>query len=142
MAVLAIGAGMLIPSALANAVGTFWLTAGFPLWIYHLATDSDIVATTFVSHIGGLLLGYAGLRRLGLPAATWWIALIGLALLVLISRTVTGPEENINLSHGIWAASSGVIVPYGLYMLFFFAVFTAIFLALQIGLPRLGFRRS
>jgi hypothetical protein len=143
VSVLAIGAGLLIPSAIANAVGTFWLTAGFPLWIYYVTTASDIVPTTFATHIGGLVLGYAGIRRLGLPAATWWVALAGLALLALISRAITAPAENINLSHGIWAESSGVVISsYGLYLLFFFVVFTAIFLALQLGLPRLGFPRS
>jgi hypothetical protein len=143
VAVLAIGAGLLIPSAIANAVGTFWLTAGFPLWAYYVATSSDIVPTTFASHIGGLVLGYYGIRRLGLPTATMWIALGGLALLVMISRTVTGPTENINLSHGVWEASTGgAISSYRLYMLFFFAFFVAIFLTLQLALPKLGFQRN
>jgi hypothetical protein len=143
VAVLAIGVGLLIPSAIANAVGTFWLTAGFPLWIYYLFTASDIVPTTFATHIGGLVLGYAGIRRLGLPAATWWTSMVGLGLLILISRAVTASAENINLSHGVWATSGSVVIPsYGLYMLFFSILYTAIFVALQFGLPRLGFPRT
>lgn len=142
VAVLAVGLGLLIPSPLLNSVGTFWLTAGFPLWIFYLFTASNIAPTTALSHIGGLAIGYAGLRKLGLPKSTWWVAIVALLALILVSRVVSSPEENINLSHGVYAPTGQTYSSYWLNMLFLSVIFTGAFTCLQWGLPRLGFRRA
>jgi len=56
---LAVGFGLLIPSAISNAVGAFWLTAGLPIWLYYLGTSASIVPTSVLTHIGGSSIGYA-----------------------------------------------------------------------------------
>jgi hypothetical protein len=141
VALLAIAFGLLIPSAITNAVGTFWLTAGLPLWLYYLATTGDIIPTTLLSHLGGLLFGYAGIKRLGLPRATWLISVLALFVLILLSRLLSSPDENINFSYGTYSGAETIFSSYWIYMLTIGTVFFAVFGTLQWGLPKLGFSK-
>jgi hypothetical protein len=139
VAVLAVGFGLLIPSPIMNAVGAFWLTAGLPIWIYYVFTGGDAVVTTFLSHLGGLALGYAGMKRLGVPRSTRYVSVAALFALILISRPLNSPLENINFSYGIYSGLENVFPSYWVFMLALGIVFSAVFAALQWGLPKLGF---
>src|SRR4051812_46788914 len=74
IATLAIAAGLLIPSPTTNAVGVFWLAAGFPLWIFDFIAQREFLPTSLLTHVGGLIVGYIGIKRLGLPNAAWLAA--------------------------------------------------------------------
>jgi hypothetical protein len=139
---LAIAIGLLIPSAITNAVGTFWLTAGLPLWLYYLATTGDIIPTTLLSHLGGLLFGYAGIKRLGLPGVTWFISVLALFPLILLSRPLSLPDENINFSYGIYSGAETIFSTYWVFILAIGIAFIAVFRTLQWALPKLGFAKS
>jgi hypothetical protein len=136
---IAVGVGLLIPSAICNAVGTFWMTAGLPLWIVYMLTATDGEMTSVLTHIGGLILGYIGIRRLGLPSPTWLIAILALAGLIVVSRPLTPAAANINFSHGVYEGTRRFFPSYWIYMSALFVAFTAVFTSLQWGLPKLGF---
>ena len=109
VALLLIGVGLMVRSAACTAVGTFWLTVGLPLWVIDLlaagGTESTSALTSGVappdslefgnqgcapgSHISGVILGYAGMKRLGLPSRTWVLSILGMAVLIIISRPLT-----------------------------------------------------
>jgi hypothetical protein len=138
---IAVGVGLLIPSAICNAVGTFWMTAGFPLWIVYMLTAVDGEWTSILTHIGGLILGYIGIRRQGLPSPTWAYAILALAGLILVSHPLTSPAQNVNFSHGVYEGAQRFFSSYWTYMFALFVAFTAVFTTLQWGLPKLGFRK-
>ena len=51
-------------------------TAGLPIWLYYLGTSASIVPTSVLTHIGGFIIGYAGMKKLGLPRGTWLVAIV------------------------------------------------------------------
>jgi hypothetical protein len=57
VALLQIGVGLMVRSAASNAVGTFWLTVGFPLWIVDMLAAGSTESTSVLTHISGLILG-------------------------------------------------------------------------------------
>jgi hypothetical protein len=136
VAVLAVGFGLLIPSPVTNAVGAFWLTAGLPVWIYYVFSSGDVVVTTFLSHLGGLALGYTGMQRFGVPRSTWYVSVTALFALILISRPLNSPLENINFSYGVYAGLESVFPSYWIFMLTLGIVFTGVFASLQFLLHR------
>ena len=69
VALLLIGVGLMVRSAACNAVGAFWLTVGFPLWIIDMLAAGS--TTSVLAHISGLILGYTGTKQLGLPSRSW-----------------------------------------------------------------------
>jgi len=46
VALLLIGLVLMVRSAACNAVGTFWLTVGFPLWIVNMPAAGCIESTS------------------------------------------------------------------------------------------------
>ena len=139
VALLLIGVGLMVRSAACNAVGTFWLTVGFPLWIVDMLASGGTESTSALTHISGVILGYTGMKQLGLPSRTWVFSVLGLAVLIVISRPLTTAAENINFSHSVYEGVDRLFPSYWSYMLALFGAFTAIFLMLQWGLPKVGF---
>jgi hypothetical protein len=84
VALVLIGFGLIVRSAACNAVGTFWLTVGFPLWIVDMVAAGGTESTSALTHIVGLILGYTGMKQLGLPSRTWVFSLLGLASWLLL----------------------------------------------------------
>ena len=89
VALLLIGVGLMVRSAACNAVGTFWLTVGFPLWVIDMLAAGGTESTSALTHISGVILGYTGMKQLGLPSRTWIFSILGLVVLIIISRPLT-----------------------------------------------------
>ena len=141
VALLLIGVGLMVRSAACNAVGTFWLTVGFPLWVIDMLAAGGTESTSALTHISGVILGYTGMKQLGLPSRTWIFSILGLVVLIIISRPLTTAAENINFSYHVYEGLDRVFPSYWSYMLALFGAFTATFLMLQWGLPKVGFRK-
>lgn len=101
VASLLIGAGLLSRSATLNAVGLLIVAVGLPNWLVNLAAGGPFMPTSPLTHVGGLLVGLFGARRLGLPRLAWFRSLIVVAALTAASIWWTPPASNINLAfHG------------------------------------------
>jgi len=137
-----VGFGQLRGSAILNGIGTFWLTVGLPTWLLDLTLGGEFIPTSIVTHIGGLIIGYLGMRRLGLPPQTWWTAIVSMAALLVVSRLVTPPELNVNLVYGAYWGTSTIVSSHWWNLAIVFAIFSTSFLTLQLGLPRIGWVRS
>ncbi|MBZ5637032.1 MAG: hypothetical protein LAO55_28240 [Acidobacteriia bacterium] len=142
VALLLIGVGLMVRSAACNAVGTFWLTVGFPLWIVDMLAAGGTESTSVLTHISGVILGYTGMKQVGLPSRTWVFSILGLAVLIVISRPLTTAAENINFSYRVYEGVDRLFPSYWSYMLALFGAFTTISLILQWGLPKVGFRKA
>ena len=102
IALLWIAGGCLRRNALANAIGTLWLCAGFPLWVVDLAQGDVATAVSTATHLGGLCLGLAAAARLGMPRGAWWKAL-GLTWLVQqLTLRLLPAAGDVNMAFAIW----------------------------------------
>ncbi len=142
VALLLIAVGLLARAPTWNAVGTFWLTVGFPLWIIDMLAAGNTESTSALTHVGGVILGYTGMKQLGLPSRTWVFSILGLAAMIVISRSMTTAPDNINFSYCVYEGAAKIFPSYWSYILALFFAFTGSFLMLQWYLPRVGFRRS
>jgi hypothetical protein len=137
---LAVGIGLLMGSPTLNAIGTYWLVPGLPLWIYDLAKGGEFFWTSLLTHAGGLGVGFYGLRRLGLPRGAWWKATTALGALVVLCRVATPPKQNINLAHAAYPGWESTFPSHLVYLVSLLALFALVGATLQFGLPRLGFK--
>jgi hypothetical protein len=140
--VAAIAIGQLAGVRMLNAIGTFWLTVGLPTWLFDLANGGEFIPTSMLTHVGGLLIGYTGMARLGLPERTWWVSILGMAGLLIVSRLVTPPELNVNLVFSTYGGTSHIVSSHFWNLAIVMAIFTAVFMLLQFGLPRTRLVRS
>jgi hypothetical protein len=138
LATLMVGVGLLLGSARLNAVGLLWLCLGLPFWLMDLVNGGDLLPTSALSHFGGLIAGFWGLRQLRFPSQTWWLAASGLLGLHLLSKLVTPPAENINLAFAIWRGGERYFSSHTLYIVTLLAMSAAVFAAATPFLQRLG----
>ena len=130
--------GLLSGRPLPNTIGVLWLSVGVPLWLLDLAGGGQLHPTSVLTHLGGLLLGIAGIRALGLPRHAWAKAILALALLGLVCRLGTPAHANVNLVHAIHPGWGPLFPSYPVYALCVFSLCGLAFLAAERLIGRLA----
>jgi hypothetical protein len=128
-ALLAIGCLARRPTLV--AIPLLWLAAGTPLWILDALAGSEVIATSLLTHFGGLAISTLAVGKLGMPRGTWYRAMAASAAVVVLTRLVTAPEDNVNLAHGVRAGWESSFGNHLLYLAMLFAVAGAIFFAVE-----------
>ena len=137
---LGVGVGLLLRQANIVAVGTLWLLVGLPLWLTDLRSGGEFIPTSLLTHVGGLVAGLVGLRQLGLPRGLWWKAVAASVPVLIVSRLLTPPSANINLSHRVHPGSESLFPSHPLYIATLLGVLAVAGLAVPAVLRRLGFK--
>jgi hypothetical protein len=121
-AVLVLGAGLLLSNARIIAIGFCWLVVGDIGWALDLYFGSDLLPTSLLTHVVGLVLALEGLRRLGFPAWTWPRA--GLAVVVLqeLTRLCAPSRSNVNVAFAMYPGSEHIFSSFGVYRVFVLAL--------------------
>lgn len=138
LGVLLVGAGVLLAFPTLNAVGVLWLCLGLPLWVLDVVSGGELVPTSLLTHLGGLMVGTWGVRRLGFPVYAAAPAVAGLLGLNLLSRLTTPPAENVNLAFAVWRGWEGYFPSHTVYIAVLLAASAAAFAVLTPALRRLG----
>ena len=102
LACLMVGIALLLRLPWLLAVSFLWLAMGVPLWLLNLITSCDLMLTSTLSHIGGLIIAVYGLRFETIPRFSWAAATAGFIVLGGFSRLVTPRYANVNLSFAVW----------------------------------------
>ena len=131
LAVLLVALGFALRSPALNAIGFLWSMMGNPLWLLDLAGGGEFLPTSLLTHVGGLVLGVAGIRRFGMPSGAWWKAGALFALLQILCRAVTPEAANVNVAFRVWAGWESTFPSYGLYLAVLYPAFLAFFFAVE-----------
>lgn len=126
-----VGLGLIFRVGRLNAIGILWLGLGNGMWILYLAGGGTFEATSWLTHVGGLVIGILGLRDTGFPRGSWLWALIGLAGLQQISRWTTVEMENVNLAFRVHPGWEGLFPSYGIYLAFLLVMAGLVFYGLE-----------
>ncbi len=102
LASLLVGAGILLRRAGFVAIGVLWLLVGIPMWFVYLSIGGPFRPASALTHLGGLAVGCLGLAAFGMPRQMWWKAMAGLLILLGVSRWVSPPALNVNLSFHVY----------------------------------------
>lgn len=112
---LLVGSGLLVSSKWIYAVGSAWMVLGVPLWLLNVLAGGEVMSTSFLSHLGGLLLAFYGLRHIEIPRFLWAAATLALFCLALVTRLLTPAKENINLAFSVWSGWENIFPSYFWY---------------------------
>ena len=121
--VLAIGIFFRLP--LLIGISVLWLIPGIPLWLFDMYRTGYSPVTTFLSHLGGLVVGLFALSRVKVNKNLWIPAWIYGLIVQIICRLFTSPELNINVAFKIYGPLEKFFPNYWMYWIFN-AVFAAI----------------
>lgn len=135
---LLVGVGLLARRSDVTAVGTLWLLVGLPFWIYDLSSGGTFVPTSVLTHVGGLIVGLVGAKRLGVPTGLWWKSVAAMLPLLPLSRWLTPPEANVNLAHRVYPGFESIFPSHALYAVAILSLFAGAGFAFQLLSRRLG----
>ena len=114
LAALLVGVGLIFRLPALNAMGVLILMVGCPLWLLSLLGGAELLPTSLLTHVGGLVIGLIGVKYLGLSKGAWWRAGIVVAALMGVSLLLSR-ESNVNVSHAPYSGWE-VMYPWaGLY---------------------------
>lgn len=134
-----VGVGLILPSPTCNAIGFLWLVVGVPLWAMDEMVHGGGQVTSILTHVGGLVLGTTGARKLGLPKQAWLRAGTTLVPLYWLCRWVTPERENVNLAFAIWPGWEPYFPSHLVYVLVVFVLCLAAFAGTEFALRKTGF---
>jgi hypothetical protein len=102
LASVLVGVGLLTGRPHPAAMGFLWLVVGDVLWGLDLATGGELIPTSLLTHVGGLVLGGFAVVRMGMPRRAALSAIGAFLVLQLLSRWLSAPATNLNLAHAVW----------------------------------------
>lgn len=137
LAAALVGISLIIGLPTVNGIAVMWLAFGFPSWTIDCLTGGEFIPSSVLIHFGSLVVGLLGVRRIGLPAGTWWKAVLAAFALHLLCRWVTSPEANINIAHTMWRGWDRIFHSHLQYVAFVHGIFAIVFWGLEAGLRRL-----
>jgi len=108
LASLLAGAGILLRQRSQIGIAVLWLLVGIPMWFVYLAIGGPYRPASALTHFGGLAVGCIGLATFGMPRRMWWKAMAGLLILLAVSRWVSPPELNVNLSFHVYQSADAL----------------------------------
>ena len=131
IAALLVGLGLLLRNATLNAIGFLWSCLGIPLWILDIATGGEFIPTSPLTHVGAFVLGFIGVRKLGMPRLAAMKALAAFAMLWVVCRVVTPPAANINLAFRVHSGWEAYFPSYALYFVMLLVIAAVVFTAVE-----------
>ncbi len=94
---LAFGLFLNRPSLMRVAI--IWTFPGLIVWFIFVVMPWGLFFSSVLAHVGGTTVSIIVLRRIGMDRRTWIYAFGWYLVIQLLSRFVTAPELNVNLSH-------------------------------------------
>lgn len=99
---LTLGLGLLFQLLPVIRASVYWLICGMPLWLWWLIQAGTTDVTSYLTHIGGLAVGFFALAKVRVSDKTWLHAFIGFLLLQQFCRWITPEKLNINMSQSLY----------------------------------------
>ena len=124
---LLVGVGMLAGAVRLTAAAALWLPLGTVLWIFDALRTGDFMATSALTHLGGLAIAIVWLRQTGFPAGSFALATAIGIFLQLASRYLSPYQANVNVSQFVYPGSEAYFPSYRVYWLVIWLVATGIF---------------
>ncbi|WP_438021040.1 hypothetical protein WMF18_19095 [Sorangium sp. So ce315] len=113
------------------AIAALWLAFGTPVWLLDIATGSGLILTTFLPHVLCPVVAVLAVREMGLARRAWLKATGALLALVALTRALSPPETNVNLSRRVWAGWEAMFPRYDLFLALVAAAAALTFFALD-----------
>lgn len=122
---LLLAIGLFLEEALLIRVAVIWAVPGVVVWFVYVVPTWEMllggkfdyrqlfgVVSSTLAHIGGISVGIAALRRVGMDGTAWLYAFVWYFVVQLLSRLVTPVAMNVNLSQRVQDGWEGTFSSY------------------------------
>ena len=78
-----------------------WTIPGLGIWIRYVVLEYDYVFSSFLAHVGGIVVALIVLRTVRMDRIAWLYAFTWYLIAQLAARLFTAPELNVNVAFSI-----------------------------------------
>ena len=78
-----------------------WTIPGLGIWIRYVVMEYDYVFSSFLAHVGGIVVGLIVLRTVRMDRIAWLYAFAWYLIAQIAARLFTAPELNVNVAFRI-----------------------------------------
>ena len=78
-----------------------WTIPGLGIWIRYVLFEYDFVISSALAHVGGIIVALIVLRRVRMDRIAWVYAFVWYLFMQVVSRLVTDPRLNVNVTDRI-----------------------------------------
>lgn len=110
------------------AVALLWETFGTPVWLINWAAGASVIPTSPLVHVLCPIVAFWAALELGWPRGAGYKALLGMTVVVLLTRAFTPPSENVNVAFAVRRGWEATFPRYDVFAALSFAGGAAIFL--------------
>lgn len=122
-------------------VGALWILWGTPLWLLDVAAGGTFRITSLGTHLGASAVAIVAARAGTFAKGSHVRAILGVWLLLAVTRLLVRPEGNLNLAFRVQEGWTDRFSTYPPYFAFVSAVAWAVFFGCEQALRTLGARR-
>lgn len=112
---LTLAIGLLFDLRWLTRLSVIWLIPGLPLWLLEVVGHGGWMLTSFLTHIGALIVGLVAMRWVRTDKWMWLYAFCWFIFIQQISRMVTSTEYpfwNVNVAHTIYKGYENAVSHY------------------------------
>jgi hypothetical protein len=113
---LVLAAGLFMGVKWMIRLAVLWAIPGLPLWLFEVVLHGGWLVTSFLTHIGVLMVGFPALYKVRADRRTWLHALVWFLFMQQASRMFTRPDNdpnwNVNVAHRIYGGYENIVSEY------------------------------
>lgn len=114
---LLLAIGMFLDRKPLMRTAIIWTIPGFLIWFIFVVLPWGVFLSSILVHVGGLIVALIVLKRIGMDRQSWLHAFAWYLAIQLLSRLITPPELNVNLSHRMQAGWERTFSSYWQFLL-------------------------
>jgi len=98
---LVLALGLFFEKSLLVRMAAIWAIPGIFMWFFFYVVSWGVFFSSVLVHVGGLIVAVIAVRTYRMDRQAWRYTFGWSLLLQLISRFVTAPDLNVNVSHAV-----------------------------------------
>src|SRR6185295_6664210 len=114
---LLLALGLFLEKRTLMRVAIIWTIPGLVIWFLFVVLPWGVFFSSALAHIGGIIVAMVVLKKIGMDRRTWLFAFVWYLVIQLLSRLITSPALNVNLSHRMQATWDSTFSAYWQFLL-------------------------
>jgi len=114
---LLLALGLFLEKKTLMRVAIIWTIPGLVIWFLFVVLPWGVFFSSALAHIGGIIVAMVVLKKIGMDRHAWLFAFVWYLVIQLLSRLITSPELNVNLSHRMQATWDSTFSAYWQFLL-------------------------
>lgn len=98
---LLLAVGLFLRQPVLIRIAVIWMIPGFVIWFRFVVLEWGLFFSSVLAHVGGILVSIVAGKKVGMDRNAWLYAFGWYVLIQILSRLLTAPDLNVNLSHRI-----------------------------------------